>query len=813
VGKKPTEFGRAVKEQRLARGLTHEALARKAGLSARVISDIERSVIRSPHRPTQQRLADAFELDSAGREAFFNAVPPRRRPSKRTTAPAPPPLPVPATPLVNREQSVAAVSALLRRKDVRLVTLLGPVGVGKTRLSLAVATGLQRAYPGGIWFVDLAAVDDPARIAPVIAERLGIRLPASQAPLEALAEQLRERRMLLILDNLEQMEAGPVLIALLRMTTRLKVLATSRRSLHVRGEQEFIVHPLATPDPKDLPPQEDLARVESVALFVQCVQFDLPDFRLTPANAHAVAEICARLDGLPLAIELAASRVKVVSPEEMVPRLRSRLDLLTDGARDLPDRQRSLRAAIAWSRDLLPDDARVLFRRFAVFVGGATLAAVEVVCGDGQTDRRTDGKRDRTGNREQGTGIRSSSLSVCPSVRLSVSDVWGALGALLDASLLRREEGEDGEVRFTVLQTIREWALEELAASGEEAAVRARHAAWAVDLAEQAEPHLLAADQGSSLRRLRREQGNLGAALEWALARDGGTAIRLAGALADYWYARGQMVEGADCLRQALAAAPAEDPARVKALVGGSTLMLARGDFATATAWGEEALAIADRLGDRLGGAKALAVQGNVLQHRRAYDRAFDLHRQALDVFTDLGDDGWATNEFCNLAWTSHGMGDDATAAGFAEQLRRIAVATRDTYFAQVALLILGDLALAAGDAATATARYHEVFAGSWRRGDRWLAADAIVGFAAAVSAAGDPQRGARLLGAAEGLYRRLGVSFPPRDRPDYPAWRKSMEERLGEGGFGHAWSAGAALRPNEIADDAMAVVASMGCG
>jgi tetratricopeptide (TPR) repeat protein len=353
--------------------------------------------------------------------------------------------------------------------------------------------------------------------------------------------------------------------------------------------------------------------------------------------------------------------------------------------------------------------------------------------------------------------------------------------------------------------------VEELAASGEEATIRARHAAWAVELAEQAEPHLFGVDQAVWLRRLRGEHGNLSAALDWALARNGWTAVRLAGALADYWYLRGQIAEGADCLRQALDVAPARNLARLNALVGGSTLTLARWDFETATSWAEEALAIAGELGDRRGRAKALAVLGNVLQNRREYDRAFDLHRQAVEVFSDLGDEAWTTNEICNLAWSSHGMGDDETAGSFAEQLRQIAVATRDTYIANLALLILGDLALAAGDAATAAARYHEVFAGSWRRGDRWFAADALVGFAAVANATGDPHRGARLLGAAEGLYRRLGVSFPPRDRPDYPGWLAAIRDRLGEGIFTQAWSAGATLKPNEIADDAMTIGASTG--
>jgi len=560
VGAQRNGFGQRLRSLRETGNLTQEGLAKKAGISARAVSDIERGIIKTPQRKTMELLANALRLRGPDREAFLGAPPPRKRRPRRPPQPPARALPVPTTRLVDREEETAAVKVLLRRTDVRQVTLLGPVGVGKTRLSLAVAGELQRVFPDGIWFVDLAAVDEPARLAATVAERLGIRLAANKPPLEALAEHLRERRVLLILDNLEQMEAGPTILTLLQMTTRLKILATSRRALRVGGEQEFAVPPLDTPDPAELPAAEDLARIDSVALFVQCVQADIPEFRLTPANARAIAEICARLDGLPLSIELAASRVKVMSPEEMVPRLQSRLDLLADGDHDLPERHRSLRAAIAWSCDQLSGEARILFRRFAVFVGGATLPMVETVCAGaqggrgtggqdgrgGQTDRRANGQDDSVLSPGNPLGPSVLPLSPCPPASLPPSHVWSAIRALLDASLLRREEVEDGEVRFTVLPTIREWALEELWASGEEPAMRARHAAWAVALAEEAQPRLFTVDGAAWLRRLRREQDNLGAAMEWTIGHEGELAIRLANAWADVWYRRGQIVEGAE---------------------------------------------------------------------------------------------------------------------------------------------------------------------------------------------------------------------------------------------------------------------------
>jgi predicted ATPase/transcriptional regulator with XRE-family HTH domain len=804
-------FGQLVKDLRLNLGLTQEQLAKKAHLSGRVISDIERQIIATPQRATQEKLADALGVRGPERKVFFDSAPPRRRTPRRTSSLAPPPLPVPLTPLINRDGEVSEVCAFLRRADVRLVSLLGPVGVGKTRLSLEVGTRLHRTFTDGIWFVDLSSVDDPARIGGTIAGILGVRLVANKTSIEALAEQIREKRALLILDNLEQVDAGESLVALLQMTTRLKILATSRKALRVRVEQEFHVETLKVPDLADLPPHDQLARVESVALFVQCVQADLPHFQLNAANAHSVAAICAALDGLPLAIELAASRVKLMSPEQMVPRLQSRLELLSHGDVDLPRRHQSLRAAIAWSCDLLPEEARVVLRRFAVFADGATLPAVEMVCAGGEAGRRGGekaGKTEGTGDRGQGTDVHS--LSASSSSRLSASMVWSALGTLIDASLVRREELADGEVRFSVLQTIREWALESLEASGEEQTVRAAHALWAIRLAEEAEPHLFTADETIWLLRLRREQANLFAATEWAIAHDPGLALRLVGSLADVWYLRGQVEEGVECLRRALEAAPSDHPARTKALVGASILALPHGDTNAATQWATEARALAEATNDRSSLAKSLAALAAVVQYERNYRRALGLHQEALAIFTELGDQPWITNELCNLAWTARGMQDNDTAAAYVARLQEITNTTRDTFDANVTKLIHGDLALAAGNLQEAATSYHDVFAGSWRRGDRWVAADALVGFAGVMNVAGDPQHAARLLGAAEGLYLRLGVPFP-RDRPDYPSWLASIRAQLDEGVFAQAKSAGAALTPNEIADTALRIPALVG--
>ncbi len=479
-------------------------------------------------------------------------------------------LPMPLTSLIGREREVAAACTLLARPEVRFLTLTGTGGVGKTRLALQIAAEMQGDFPDGVCFVSLASIQDSGLVLPTLVQAIGLQGSSARSPLELLKAALREQHLLLLLDNFEPVVASaPLLVELLATCPRLKILVTSREVLHVRGERVFAVPPLALPDPKHLPDSETLSRYGAVALFLERAREVDPIFQLTPENAPLIAEICVRLDGLPLALELAAARLKLLPLSALLERLEHRLTVLTGGPRDLPTRQQTLRNTIAWSYDLLSKEEQRLFRLFSVFVRGGTLEAMETM------------------------------YSALGGERAHVLD---GVSSLLDKHLLL-QTGQDSpgqdDRRLLMLETIREYGLEALAESQEMEAVRQAHTEYYLRLAEEAEAHLFGAEQGWWFDRIEQEHDNLRAALHWAVEQTGeeemvekrGTALRLAGALIRFWAVRGSLSEGLAWLERALAATSSVPTLmRIKAVSGAAWLAFFLGDVERAEVLCEECL-------------------------------------------------------------------------------------------------------------------------------------------------------------------------------------------------------------------------------
>jgi predicted ATPase/class 3 adenylate cyclase len=501
-------------------------------------------------------------------------------------------LPLQLTSFVGREEQIAEAERLLDR--ARLLTLTGPGGTGKSRLALRIAADLLPRYQDGAWFVDLSPATDPALVPAAAAKALGVPEAAGRPILDEVKEHLRHRELLLVVDNFEQVaEAGPVIEELLTTAPRLQTMVTSRVVLSLRGEQEYPVPPLP--------------EVEAVRLFCERAVAASPRFALTEENTPVVAEITARLDGLPLAIELAASRTKVLTPTQILARLERRLSILTSGARSLPERQRTLRAAIAWSYDLLDPVERRLFARLSVFTGGWTFESAEAVCDP------------------EALGV----------------DALDGLTSLVDKSLVRRVESPGRLPRFSMLETILEFGREQLETSGDSAPVLRRHAERFLDLAVEAEPHLTGAEQGDWLDRCDAEHANIRAALRWAIdAGDAGRAQAAAGALWRFWQQRGHLAEGRRWLEEVLAMPSGRAPtaARAKALAGAGGIAW-WSDQGAARAFYEEALAIQRRLDDPAGLAEALYNQAFAVAAENDWDSAARLLEEALAVFRQLGDE------------------------------------------------------------------------------------------------------------------------------------------------------------------------------
>jgi predicted ATPase/DNA-binding CsgD family transcriptional regulator len=686
------------------------------------------------------------------------------------------PLPRFLTPMVGREREVAALHALLLRPDAPLVTLAGPGGVGKTRLAVRVAGEIGDAFTDGVAFVPLAAIRDPALVLAEIAQALGVREAGDRPLADQLVSLLRERALLLVLDNLEQVLAvAPRVAALLTACPRLTILATSRAPLRVSGERTFDVQPLALPgrvDVSGVPHLADLARAEAVHLFVERAHAARSDFALTETNAAAVAEVCQRLDGLPLAIELAAARVGTLPPAALLARLEKRLPLLTEGPRDAPQRLRTMRDAVGWSYDLLDPEGQALFRRLAVFVGGFTLEAAEGVAGSDTTS------------------------------------VLGGVAALVDANLLRLGEPGDAEPRYHMLETVREFGLDQLAASGEEEEARNRHAAWCLSLAERVEPELLGPEQRWWSERLEAEHANLRAALSWLTESSrNGSALRLASALWVFWFLRGHLREGYAWLTQVMAVENDASPAdRVQALWSAGMLAWAQGDFRRAEALGAQARKLADEHSLEFGMATALYLLFLATDVEGRHDEAIALGELSVARMRESGVRPWLAYVLADVGTRLVKEDDLERGEAWIEEGLALHREFGNKQGLGNKLSDLGLVSHQAGDERAAARYYAESLHWLWEGGDVWYLASALEGLAAVALGTGQASEVAQLLGAAAGLRERSGGAVWPDERARLMHSVTAARAALGEEVYAREAAIGRALSLPEVVAQAIAM-------
>ncbi len=734
-----------------------------------------------------EELSDAVSLRDLGEHRLKDLTRPQRLyqllipglendfPALKTLAARPTNLPIQSTPLIGRELQVTDAVTLVRRQDIRLVTLTGAGGTGKTRLSLQVAAELVTDFEDGVFLVDLAAITDPQLFIPTVAQTLSVREKPGQSLAETLSDYLRDKHVLLVLDNFEQLlDAGPAVSELLAAAPNLKALVTSRAPLHLSGEHEYSVPPLAVPDLDASEPLATLAAYEGVQLFLERAQAVKPEFELTSGNAPAVAEICARLDGLPLAIELGAARVRILSPEALLGRLSQRLALLTGGARDAPARQRTLRDTIEWSYGLLSASEQRLFARLSVFLGGRTIEAAEAVCDPG--------------------------AELDPAV-------FDGVASLVEKSLLRQQEGPAGEPRLFMLETIREYALDRLERSEEGELLRQRHADYFVVLAEEAEPEILGADQVLWLQRLEAERDNFRAALGWLLERgDTERALRLIGALRRAWVARGYLSETRKWLEAAFDQSAAVPPeVEAKALYGLGRVALVQGDYdqaipaleASARLFGElgeaeglvfsladlgfiataqgrqedarlfaeESLAEAKAAGNETTMAAALHSLACTKLDAEEYGEARALFEQSLALRRKLGDKRNMANSLCYLGSVALLEGDYDGATELLDESLALGRELGNLLIVSAALANESLVALAAGHAERAAALGIEGLALSHELGDKRTTVECLHALAAVAAVQGEPLRAAFLSGAAEGLHAAIKAPPSPAER------------------------------------------------
>ena len=788
MSERTTPFGELLRRLRNAAALSQETLAERAGLSRHGISDLERGARLVPRLETVRLLADGLALGDADRVALLAAARPallvHDTPAVSTSPTA---FPTPLTRLIGREVELAALHAGLQDDAVRLLTLTGPGGVGKTRLAIAVAATMVDAYPDGVVFVDLTPVTDSSLVIATIAAVLGVRESAEQRLVETLSTFLSPKRVLLILDNCERVVAAATAVtALLATCPGLTVFATSREPFHVRGEREFPVLPLPLPGAGRLPALAALAQVPAVALFVERATAVQPDFVLSDNNAFAVTAICRRLDGLPLAIELAAARVKVLPPAALLTRLDVRLPLLTGGGQDLPARQRTMRDAIAWSYDLLSSEDQALFRHLAVFAGGFTLDAAEAVAD--------------------------------PDGALPVFD---GIVALVEQSLLRQAPGRDDEPRYVLLETMREFGLEQLARAGEADDARQRHAEHFLELSvrfmrDYGVPVLMSPDSLAFVGYRMAEQDNIRLALAWLDERGQIEALlELSSMLYVLWLAQGLYREGRRWLERALARSSGMvSVARVQALAGAALLDIFQGDYARAEGLLVAGLALARQLDDAVLVSAALSNAAFLCYRRGDYGRAETLASEALPLLRDRADTWSAPLQILGDTALAQERFDQASRyyqeaiARFQAAPRSVAVGKRgDLSDAQAGL---AGVNYCTGNLVLAARQYRASLDGAWELGFPMLVASALLGLAAVAATSGQGDAGAQLLGAAEGIAAPLAAPLFPRDQPIRDRCLTALTALLGDDRLAAAREAGRTLQVEQAVTAAMDVAAAV---
>ncbi len=824
-----------------------------AGHGGQIVLSQVTSLLAADALPAGARLQDLGEhrlRDLRRPERIFQVVHPHLPPALpplRSLSVHPHNLPVQLTSFIGREREIAEVKHLLA--GTRLLTLTGPGGSGKTRLALQAAAEVLPAYPDGVWLVELATLSDPDLVRSAVAGALGVREQTGRPLPATLAETLKHKHLLLIPDNCEHVvkACAETAESLLRAVPHLTILATSRERLGAAGETSYLVPPLSVPDVRGEQALEDLVKTEAVRLFVERAASIQPGFSLTPAAAADLARIVHTLDGIPLAIELAAARVNVLSVPQIAERLQDRFHLLTAGGRTAAPRQQTLQATMDWSYDLLSEPERALLRRLSVFAGGFPLDAVEAACIGGEVGRH---------------------------------DVVDLLGRLVDKSLVTAEE-TNGTRRYWLLDTVRAYAQEKLAVAGETSAVRGRHAAWYRGLVEQAEPHLEAPDR-RWMDRLEAEHENIRAALDATVTPGGGEdALRFAAALQRFWHIRGYWTEGRRWLEAALAASPSAPPAlRAKAL--GRTAMLAQrqGDYHRARALAEDGLGLYRALDDPHGMATILNVLGNIAYAQGDYQAARELHETGLARGREARDKFSIAASLANLAIVADHLGQYDRAAAWCRDSLTIFREIGDQRGTAFALSFLGTLASDQGDHAAARPLLEESLSLQRRLGDRLGMANTLVGLGLVAREQGDletarrflseslsvrrelgnkhgvaaslhalahvadrqgnhreaaaqfaeslvirralgdkvgiaecleglartaiPERAVRLLATAEAIRRALASSRRPADQRDFEGLLAAARSALGEAAFRAAWKTGDAMTPEQAADEAL---------